>query len=76
MANISPTIKIDISYPLCIMEKISMVESYSLIEVAEFKLFLQDFFLIFTWSYKKMSGLHPAIVEHHINTWPNASPIC
>ena len=23
-----------------------------------------------------MSGLDPAIVEHHIDTWPNANPIC
>jgi hypothetical protein len=31
---------------------------------------------VFSWSYTKMPGLDPTIVEHHIDTWPGVSPIC
>ena len=76
MANISPTIKINISRTPCITKNISVGASFSPMEVAEPKHLFQEFCDIFAWSYKEMPILDPTIIEHHIDTWTNASPIC
>ena len=76
MANISPTIKIDISTNFEIIEEIMLGASCSLEEVAAYKYLFQEFHDIFAWSYTKMPSLDLSIMEHHINTWPDLAPIC
>ena len=45
-------------------------------EVDSYTALFQEFRDIFAWSYTKMPGLDPSIVEHHIDTWPDVAPIC
>lgn len=68
VANISPTIYIDISLTLGVIDNINMGASCSPIEITDLKNLFQEFQDIFTWSYKEMPRLDPAIVEHHIDT--------
>ena len=75
MANISPTIKVDISTNFEIVEEIMLGESCSLEEVDAYIALFQEFRDIFAWSYTKMPRLDPSIVEHHIDTWPNVAPV-
>ena len=69
MANISPTIKIDISTNSEIVEEIMLGASCSPKDAATYKSLFQEFCDIFTWSYTKMPGLDPSTMEHHIDTW-------
>ena len=75
MAKISPTIKIDISTNSEIVEEIMLGASCSPEEVDAYKSLFQDFCDIFTCSYIEMPSLDPAIVEDHIDTWPNVAPV-
>lgn len=75
MANISPTITIDISHTSNNIENISMGESFSPTKVTKLKLLFQEFHDIFAWSYKERPNFDPTIIEHNIDTWPNATPI-
>jgi hypothetical protein len=75
MANISLTIKVDISIKPGIIEDIILSATCSLEEVLAYKALFQEYWDIFSWSYTKMPGLNPTIVEHHIDTWPNVAPI-
>ena len=71
MSNILPTIKVNISTNLEVVEEITHGALCSPEEVASYKARFQEFHDIFAWSYTKMLGFDPSIVEHHINTWPN-----
>jgi len=75
MENNSPTIKVNISKTLGIEENIMLGVSYSLEEVDSYEEFFQEFLDIFYWLYSKMPGLDLAIVEHQIDTWPDAIPV-
>ena len=75
MANISPTIKINISTNLEVVEKIMLGASFSSKEVASYKSLFQEFYDIFACSYTEIPELDPSIVEHHIDTWPNVAPM-
>ena len=75
MANISPTIKINISTNPKVVEQIMLGASCSLEEVAAYKALFQGFCDIFSWSYTKMLGSDPSIMEHHIDTWPDVAPM-
>ena len=75
MDNISPTIKFNISTNLEIVEEIMLGASCSLEEVAAYKALFQEFHDMFFWSYTEIPGLDPSIMEHHIDTWPNVSPM-
>ena len=75
MANILPTIKINISTNPDIVEEILLGASYSSEEVASYKALFQELCDIFSWSYTEIPGLDPSIVEHHIDTWPNVAPM-
>ena len=75
MANISPTIKINISTNPEVVEEIMLGASYSLEEVAAYKALFQEFRNIFAWSYTEIPGLDPSIVEYHIDTWPDVAPM-
>ena len=76
MANISPTIKINISTNPKVVEEIMLGAYCSLEEVDAYNALVQEFCDIFTWSYNEMPGLNPSIVEHHIDTWSDVLPIC
>ena len=75
MANISPTIKINISTNPEIVEEIMLGASCSLEEVTAYKALLQEFRDIFAWSYREILILDPSIMEHHINTWLDVAPV-
>ena len=75
MANISPTIKIDISTNSEIVEEIMLGASCSPEEVDAYTTLFQEFHDIFSWSYTKMPRLDPSIMEHHIDTWPDVAPV-
>ena len=74
MANILPTIKINISTNPKVVEEIMLGASYSLEEVAAYKALFQEFCDIFSWYYTEIPRLDPSIMEHHIDTWPNVDP--
>jgi hypothetical protein len=76
MANIFPTVKIDISIKLGIVEEITIGTSCSPEEIIAYKSLFQEYLDIFAWSYMEMSILDPSIVEHRINTWPNITLVC
>jgi hypothetical protein len=75
MANISPTIKIDISIKPGIIEEITIGAACSPEELIAYKALFQEYRDIFSWSYTEMPGLDPSIVEHRIDTWPDVTPV-
>jgi hypothetical protein len=68
LANISPTIKIDISIKPGIVEEIILGAACTPQEITAYKALFQEYQDIFSWSYIEMPGLDPSIVEHRINT--------
>jgi hypothetical protein len=75
MANISPTIKIDISIKSGVVEEIIIGAACTPQEIAAYKALFQEYRDIFAWSYTEMPGLDPSIVEHRIDTWPDITPV-
>jgi hypothetical protein len=75
MANISPTIKIDISIKNGILEEIIIGAACTPQEIDTYKSLFKEYRDIFAWSYMKMPGLDPSIFKHRIDTWPNITPI-
>jgi hypothetical protein len=75
MANISPTIKIDILIKPIVMEEITLGATCFLEEIVAYIALFQEYQDVFAWSYTKMAGLDPTIVEHRIDTWPDVAPI-
>ena len=49
--------------------------SWSPEEIDAYIALFQEFCDIFSWSYTKIPGLDPSIMEHHINTWPDVAPM-
>jgi hypothetical protein len=75
MANISPTVKIDISIKPGIIEEITIGVACSPEELTAYKALFQEYQDIFSWSYTEMPDLDPSIVEHRIDTWPDVTPV-
>jgi hypothetical protein len=75
MANISPTVKIDISIKPGIIEEIIISAACSPEELIAYKSLFQEYRDIFSWSYTEMPDLDPSIVEHHIDTWPDITHV-
>jgi hypothetical protein len=75
MANISPTIKIDISIKIGIVKEITIGAACTPQEITAYKALFQKYRDIFSWSYMEMPGLDPSIVEHRIDTWPKITPV-
>ena len=73
MANIPPTIHINISHTPREMENISVGSSFSPTEV-EYRKCLFQYFWDFSHGPTKPS-LNPFIVNHHSDTWLDAPPI-
>jgi hypothetical protein len=76
LANISPTIKIDISIKPGVVEEIIIGAACTPEEITAYKALFQEFRDIFAWSYTEMPGIDPSIVEHRIDTWPDITPVC
>jgi hypothetical protein len=74
MANISPTVKINISIKLSIIQEITIDTACSTKEINAYKSLFQEFRDIFSWSYTKMPSLDPLIFKHHIDTSPDITP--
>ena len=74
MANISPTIKVNISTNPEVLEYITLGASFSPEELASYKALFQEFHDIFPWSYTEMPGIDSSIVKHHIDTWLDVAP--
>ena len=75
MANILPTININISTNPEVVEEIMLGASCSSKEVASYKVLFQEFRDIFARSYTEIPMLDPSIVEYHIDTWPDVVPV-
>jgi hypothetical protein len=71
MANISPTIKINISIKNDIIEEITIGATCTPQEVTAYKTLFQEYWDIFSLSYTEIPGLDPSIIKHHIDTWPD-----
>jgi hypothetical protein len=68
MANISPTVKINISIKPGIVEEITIGATCSPEELTAYQALFQEYGDIFDWSYTEMPGLDPSIIEHRIET--------
>jgi hypothetical protein len=75
MANISPTVKIDISIKLGMIEEITIGTACSPKELMAYKSFFQEYRDICALSYTEILGLDPSIIKHHIDTWPYFFPV-
>jgi hypothetical protein len=75
MANIFPTIKIYISIKNGVVEEITIGAACTLDKITAYKALFQEYQDIFSCSYTEMPGPDPSIVEHHIDTWPDITPI-
>jgi hypothetical protein len=75
LANISPTIKIDISVKTGVVEEIIVGAACTPEEIIAYKALFQEFRDIFAWSYTEMPDISPSIVEHRIDTWPDITPV-
>jgi hypothetical protein len=71
MANISPTIKINISIKNGIVEDIIIGAACTPQEIVAYKALFQEYRDIFAWSYTEIPGLDPSIFKHCIDTWPD-----
>jgi hypothetical protein len=67
MANISLTIKIDISIKNDIVEEITIGVAYTPQKITAYKS-LQEYRDIFSWSYMEIPSLDPSIIEHRTDT--------
>ena len=75
MENISPMFSINISCDPDRIENVYIGEECSHAEIQEYTELFKQFRDIFAWSYDKILGIDPRIIEHEIKTYPNAKPI-
>ena len=72
MANVSPTIPINISHDLSKVESDYIGADCSPDEIKEYTELFKEFCDIFAWSYEEMSSIDPHIVEYEIKTYPDS----
>ena len=75
MPNISATIPINIFANPNVVENVHIDANDSPREISIYTSLFKEFFNVFTWSYKDMLGIDPSIVEHEIQTYPNAKHV-
>ena len=75
MANIFATIPINISANPNIVENVHICANCSVEEIAIYIALFKEFRNVFVWSYEEMPGIDPSIVEHEIQTYPDAKPV-
>ena len=71
MANLSPTIPINISRDPGKVENIYIGVDCSPDEIKEYIELFKEFIDISAWSYEEMPGIDPRIFEHEIKTYLN-----
>jgi hypothetical protein len=75
MANIYPTIKIDISQVPRKIENVYIGADFSPGEIHIYTDAFKEFRDVFAWSYEEMLGIDPRIVEHEIKTYLDAKHV-
>ena len=75
MANLSPTIPINISHVTGNIENVYIRADCSPNDIKEYTEIFKEFHDVLAWSYEEMLGIDPRIVEHEIKTYPNAKPV-
>ena len=75
MVNLSLTIPINISCDPGKIENVYIGAGCSLDEIKEYTELFKEFRDILSWSYEKIPGIDPRIVEHEINTYPSVKPV-
>ena len=75
MANLSPTIPINISQNFGKIENVYIGAACSLDEVETYTKLFKSFRDVFAWSYEEMPGIDPRIVEHEIKTYMDAKHV-
>ena len=75
MENFFVTIPINISVNPNIVENVYIGANYSLEEIVIYTALFTKFHDVFSWSYEKMLGIDPSIVEREIRTYPDAKPV-
>ena len=75
MASIFPTIQVNISMKPGIVKNNMIDASFPPKEATTYKTHFQEFRDVFTWSYTKIPRIDLSIVEHHIDTWSDVSPV-
>ena len=75
MANLSPTISINISLTSGNIENVYIGADYSPDDIETYTKIFKEFRDVFTWSYEEMPGIDPRIVEHEIKTYLDAKPV-
>jgi hypothetical protein len=75
MANISPTVMIDISRIPGKIENTYISPDCSPEKIQIYIDLFKEFRDVFAWSYEEMSGINSSIVEHEIKTYPDARPV-
>ena len=68
-------IPINISCKPGMIENVYIGVECSHAEILEYTKLFKEFRDIFAWSYDEMPGIDPRIVEHEINTYPNAKAV-
>ena len=75
MANLSPTIPINISRDPGKVENVYIGVDCSPDEIKVYTKLFKEFRDIFSWSYEEIIGIDPRIVEHEIKTYLDAKPV-
>jgi hypothetical protein len=72
METIVETIPINISRTPGFMENVFVRVDYSPRKIQIYTDLFKEFYDVFSWSYKKIPGIDPKIVEHEITTYLDA----
>jgi hypothetical protein len=75
MATIAETVLINISQNPSIVENVFVEEDFSPKEIQIYTDLFKEFCDVFAWSYEKMPGIDPKIVEHEITMYPDAKHV-
>jgi hypothetical protein len=75
IANISPTISIDISCTPGKIENVNIGADCSPKQILVYTDLFKEFRDVFSWSYEEIPGIDPCIVKHDIRTYPDAKPV-
>ena len=75
MANLSPTIPINISRAPSNIENVYIGADCSPDEIKEYTKIFKEFCVVFAYSDNEMLGIDPRIVEHEIETYLDAKPV-
>ena len=75
MENIYVTIPINIFVNPDVIKNVHIGANCSLEEIAIYAALFKEFCDVFSWSYEKMPGIDPSIMEHEIRTYHDATSV-